>query len=67
MAPAREIPFEQIRERAHDLWDRNHRPAGLDVQFWLLAERELKAELARSRDADDGTAAHGAEPPRDPE
>jgi hypothetical protein len=37
------ISFERIRERAYELWDRNHRPEGLDIQFWLLAERELKA------------------------
>ena len=40
------IPFERIRERAYELWDRNHRPEGLDIQFWLVAERELRAEAA---------------------
>ena len=65
MAPAREIPFEQIRERAHDLWDRNHRPMGMDVQFWLMAERELKAELAKSRDAD-AVGEPGDAPPAGP-
>ena len=39
-----EITFEQIRERAYDLWERNHRPDGLEIEFWLVAERELKAE-----------------------
>lgn len=53
------ITFERIRERAYDIWDRNHRPAGFDVEFWLLAERELKAEAAvatqteRDDDSDD--------------
>jgi hypothetical protein len=41
-----QIPAEQIRERAYDIWDRNHRPNGYEVEFWLLAERELKAERA---------------------
>ncbi len=43
MASAIVVTFEQIRERARELWDRNHRPEGLDIEFWLLAERELKA------------------------
>ncbi|WP_375410870.1 DUF2934 domain-containing protein [uncultured Methylobacterium sp.] len=42
------ITFEQIRERAYELWDRTHRPDGLDIQFWLLAERELKAVAAQA-------------------
>lgn len=36
--------FEEIKQRAYDLWDRNHRPDGFEVRFWLMAERELKAE-----------------------
>jgi hypothetical protein len=44
MTSTTSISFERIRERAYELWDRNHRPEGLDIQFWLLAERELKAE-----------------------
>ena len=43
------ITFERIRERAYDIWDRNHRPAGYDVEFWLMAERELRAEAAAAR------------------
>lgn len=46
MAPMpREIPAERIRERAYELWERNHRPDGLEMQFWLVAERELRAAL----------------------
>ena len=40
------VPAERIRERAYDIWDRNHRPNGYEVEFWLLAERELRAERA---------------------
>lgn len=43
------IPIEQIRQRAYDLWDRNHRPEGQELRFWVKAERELKAERT-SRD-----------------
>jgi hypothetical protein len=35
---------EAIRARAHELWERNGRPAGKDVEFWLAAERELEEE-----------------------
>ena len=38
------LSIEEIRERAYDLWDRNHRPDGYELEFWLMAERELKAE-----------------------
>lgn len=47
MEPTLQIPSEKIRERARELWERNHQPEGLDLEFWLLAERELKAEQAR--------------------
>ena len=44
-APAPDaIPFGQIRERAYELWERNHRPDGFEIEFWLLAERELRSE-----------------------
>jgi hypothetical protein len=38
------ISHDEIRERAYDLWDRNHRPEGYELEFWLIAERELKQE-----------------------
>jgi hypothetical protein len=38
------IPEDEIRERAHDIWERHHRPEGFEVQFWFMAERELRAE-----------------------
>ncbi|MGU3361793.1 DUF2934 domain-containing protein [Methylobacterium sp. M6A4_1b] len=43
-----EITFERIRERAHEIWERNHRPEGFEVEFWLMAERELRAARARN-------------------
>jgi hypothetical protein len=45
------ITFEEIRERAYELWERNHRPDGLEIEFWLIAERELRAERERDRKA----------------
>jgi DUF2934 family protein len=32
---------EQIRQRAHELWEQNHRPDGRDYEFWHQAEKEL--------------------------
>lgn len=32
---------EQIRERAHQLWERAGRPNDRQDEFWLQAEREL--------------------------
>jgi hypothetical protein len=44
------ITAAEIRKRAHELWERNHRPDGLDIEFWVMAERELRAERqARQR------------------
>lgn len=56
------ITFEQIRERAYELWERNHRPEGFEIDFLLLAERELRKERDRQR-ADAAPAAPGSEPP----
>ncbi|WP_336490654.1 DUF2934 domain-containing protein [Methylobacterium nigriterrae] len=56
MVPSDEITFEQIRERAYDIWERNHRPKGFEIEFWLLAERELKAERDRRREGEHETA-----------
>jgi hypothetical protein len=59
-----EITFEQIRERAYELWERNHRAEGFEINFWLMAERELKAERKRAlsgRQAGEPEAAPSAE------
>ena len=32
---------EEIRLRAHELWEQHGRPAGRDEEFWLQAESEL--------------------------
>ncbi|MBR1251774.1 DUF2934 domain-containing protein [Bradyrhizobium sp. AUGA SZCCT0169] len=31
---------EEIRARAHELWEQQGRPVGRDVEFWLQAEQE---------------------------
>jgi Protein of unknown function (DUF2934) len=37
---------EQIRKRAHEIWEENHHPVGRDDEFWFLAEKELSEGLA---------------------
>lgn len=49
MEPAEVPSSDEIRDRAYDLWDRHHRPEGYDLQFWFMAERELKAERRASQ------------------
>ena len=53
------IPIEEIRQRAYDLWDRHHRPEGQEMRFWVLAERELKAERKSRREGRNGPASQG--------
>ncbi|MCJ2126704.1 DUF2934 domain-containing protein [Methylobacterium sp. J-077] len=55
------MPFEEIRERAYELWERNHRPEGFEIEFWLLAERELRKERNR-KTADDAQTSPGSDP-----
>ena len=43
------ISHDAIRERAYDLWDRHHRPDGYELEFWFMAERELKTERLTSQ------------------
>ncbi len=33
---------DNIRNRAHQLWDNDGRPHGRHIEYWLMAERELK-------------------------
>ncbi|GJD49605.1 hypothetical protein OPKNFCMD_2337 [Methylobacterium crusticola] len=47
MADGPEVTIEEIRARAYDLWERYHRPQGREIELWLLAERELRAERER--------------------
>lgn len=48
-APTPDITFQEIRERAYDLWERHHRPEGFSIALWLMAERELRAEREARR------------------
>jgi hypothetical protein len=41
------IPHEKIAMRAYEKWCKRGRPQGSDVQDWMEAEAELKAEYLR--------------------
>lgn len=38
---------QEIRTRAHRLWEQAGRPSGRDAEFWLEAERQIKEERVR--------------------
>jgi hypothetical protein len=47
---------EQIRQRAHELWQEAGRPEGQQDQFWFEAERELtRPDTALNPDEKSGT------------
>ncbi|HVU31893.1 MAG TPA: DUF2934 domain-containing protein [Opitutaceae bacterium] len=50
---------DQITERARQLWMQRGSPAGRDLEHWLDAERQLRAEWERRR----GSAAAGRRAP----
>jgi hypothetical protein len=46
--PPIRIPHEKIAMRAYEKWIKRGRPHGSDVQDWVEAENELKAEITRT-------------------
>ena len=40
------VPEGLIRVRAHEIWEQNGRPAGLEKQHWEQAEREFREAAA---------------------
>lgn len=43
------IPQEKIAMRAYEKWVKRGRPQGTEMQDWLEAEKELKAEMSRTK------------------
>lgn len=39
---------EQIRRRAHELWEQEGKPEGREMDFWLQAEREIAGEQGQT-------------------
>jgi hypothetical protein len=46
LAQSVRIPHEKIAMRAYQKWLRRGQPHGTDVQDWMEAEAELKAEMS---------------------
>jgi hypothetical protein len=44
------FPAEKIAARAYEVWVRKGKPHGQEVQNWLEAEAELRAEFAANPD-----------------
>lgn len=38
----------RVRQRAHEIWERDGRPQGRDREHWAQAEAELRAEERKS-------------------
>lgn len=41
------IPHDKIAMRAYEKWVKRGRPPGTDMQDWIEAEAELRAEMSR--------------------
>ncbi|MBR0869010.1 DUF2934 domain-containing protein [Bradyrhizobium tropiciagri] len=41
---------DEVRQRAHALWELAGRPEGREQEFWHEAERELKSKASSSDD-----------------
>jgi hypothetical protein len=39
---------ERIRERAHEIWEREGQPEGRDVEHWQMAVAEIEAEESQA-------------------
>jgi hypothetical protein len=52
---------EQIRERAHEIWEAEGRPDGRDGEHWREAERQLAEPGASPANQAEDAAAHETE------
>lgn len=41
------LPEEEIRKKARELWEAAGKPEGKDQEFWLEAERQLKEAMVQ--------------------
>ena len=48
VSSAVKVPHDKIAMRAYEKWVKRGRPHGTDVQDWVEAENELRAEYARN-------------------
>lgn len=53
---------EQIRQRAHALWQSRGEPQGLDLEHWMEAERDVGGEAPQPKPLDENLSALGNDP-----
>jgi hypothetical protein len=51
---------DQVRDRAHQIWEAEGRPEGKDADHWARAQRELQVEGAAGEDASKSDTAVGS-------
>lgn len=51
-----EYDVDRINRRAYEIWDREGRPEGQELEHWCQAERELAAEGNSEAGQGDGAA-----------
>jgi hypothetical protein len=54
------ITHEEVRDRAHKIWEKSGRPEGQDAEHWLQAEKELQQERDQSSQAKGGNSGAGS-------
>jgi hypothetical protein len=47
-SPQIKVPHDKIAMRAYEKWVKRGRPQGTEMQDWMEAENELKAEMMRT-------------------
>lgn len=58
-----QVTHEKIAQRAKEIWERDGRQAGRDLEYWLQAERELLFARSGSGNNRNSTGAGGVAPP----
>lgn len=43
------MTHEEISKRAREIWEREGRPEGRDMEHWLQAEKELRGQSSKSQ------------------
>ncbi len=57
-----QVTHEKIAQRAKEIWERDGRQAGKDLEYWLQAERELLSARSGSGNNRNSTGAGGVAP-----
>ncbi|MBR0831510.1 DUF2934 domain-containing protein [Bradyrhizobium manausense] len=42
-----DLPEQDVRKRAHELWEEAGKPQGREQEFWLEAERQLREAMVQ--------------------